>query len=246
MKEKYIYILFFISVFMNAQVGIQTITPQAQLDIISSNSGLLIPRVALTSLTVQLPVTNPQGGNIVESTLIYHNGTNGILAGFYYWDTAKWQGIGKADETRGLQFYALTGNGTSPNIDKSGLNFTIVNSGLWTGNLNDAARIAIRTGDNYMIMFSGTLVVETAGNFQLQSTSDDGARVVIDNIPVLNRWIDQGTTTFDGATVFLAKGKHKIEFWYYERQLGEFMQFNWLQNANGTTGVVNANSFIIE
>jgi PA14 domain len=229
-----------------SQVGIQTTSPQAQLDIIATNRGLLIPRVALTALNTELPITNPQGGSIVESTLVYHNGTNGITAGFYYWDSTKWQGFGKPNETTGLQYYALTGNGTSPNIDKSGLNFTIVNSGLWTGDLNDAARIAIRTGDNYMIMFSGTLVVETAGNFQLQSRSDDGARVVIDNIPVLNRWVDQGTTTFDGATVFLAKGKHKIEFWYYERQLGEFMQFNWLQNANGTTGVVNANSFIIE
>lgn len=245
-KSPLVIIAVLLANFCFSQVGIGTTTPSAQLEVHASNRGILIPRVDLTSLTTQAPVTNPNGGSLVTSTLVYHSGLNGIIAGYYYWDGTKWQGIGKADETRGLQFFAFTGNGSSPNIDKSNFNLTIVNSGLWTGLLNDASRSAIRTGDNYTIMFRGTLVVETAGNFQLQSTSDDGSRVVIDGIPVLNRWIDQGAAPFNGSTVFLAKGKHSIEFWYYENSGSEFMQFNWLQNANGSTGIVNANSFIIE
>lgn len=231
---------------INAQIGIQTTTPQAQLDVTATDRGILIPRVALTSLTVQLPVTNPQGGHIVESTLVYHNGTNGITAGYYYWTGTKWQGIGKANETNGLQFFAFSGNSSSPTIDKSNFNMTVVNSGIWTGLLNDACKSSIRNGDNYTIMFTGTLVVETPGNFQLQSVTDDGGRIVIDDVPVLNKWIDQGLTTFNSTTVFLARGKHKIEFWFYENTGGDFMQFNWVQNANGTTGTVNASSFIIE
>ncbi|HLO72578.1 MAG TPA: PA14 domain-containing protein [Flavobacterium sp.] len=229
-----------------AQIGIGTTTPNAQLDITSTTQGLLIPRVDLTSLNIQAPVINPKGGSLAVSTIVFHNGTNGITAGYYYWDGTKWQGIGKADENRGLQFYAFTGNGVSPNVDKSNFSLSLVNSGLWSGSLNDACRNTIRTGDNYTIMFTGTLVVETPGNFQLQSTSDDGSRVVIDGIPVLNRWIDQGPTAFNSSTIYLAKGRHKIEFWYYENTGSEFMQFNWLQNANGTTGIVSANSFVIE
>lgn len=242
----FLFVFLFVANITHAQIGIETTSPQAQLDITSTNRGILIPRVALTSLTVQLPVTNPQGGSIAVSTLVYHNGANGISAGYYYWTGTNWQGLAKADDTRGLQFFAFSGNTNSPNIDKSNFNMTIVNSGLWTGLLNDACRSTIRTGDNYTILLTGTLVVETAGNFQIQSSSDDGARVVIDNIPVLNRWIDQGNTVFNGTTVFLSKGKHKIEFWYYENTGGEFMQFSWLQNANGSTGVINANSFIVE
>jgi hypothetical protein len=245
-KKFYLYILLFVVTSINAQIGIETTTPQAQLDITSNNKGILIPRVALTSLTVQLPVTNPQGGNIVESTLVYHNGTNGISAGYYYWTGSIWQGLAKSDDTRGLQYYAFSGNNSSPNTEKSNLTMSIVNSGLWTGALNDACRGSIRTGDNYTIVFTGTLVVDTPGNFQIQSNSDDGARVIIDNIPVLNRWVDQGVTIVNGNTIYLSKGKHKIEFWYYENSGSEFMQFSWLQNANGATGVINASSFIVQ
>jgi hypothetical protein len=248
MKKKIplVVITILLSTLSYSQVGVGTTTPSAHLDVNSTNQGLLIPRVDLTSLNNEKPIINPSGGNIQISTLVYHKGTNGINPGYYYWDGTKWQGIGKAEENKGLQYYAFTGNAASPNIDKSNLNLTIVNSGLWTGSLNDACRSSIRTGDNYTIMFKGTLVVETAGNFQLQSTSDDGTRVVIDGIPVLNRWIDQGSAAFNGSTIYLAKGKHNIEFWYYENSGSEFMQFNWLQNANGATGTVNASSFIVE
>lgn len=245
-KSPLVIIIMLLSTLSYSQVGVGTTTPSAQLDVNSTNQGLLIPRVELTALNNEKPIINPNGGNIQISTLVFHKGTNGINAGYYYWDGAKWQGIGKAEENKGLQYYAFTGNATSPNIDKSNFNLTIVNSGLWTGSLNDACRSSIRTGDNYTIMFTGTLVVETAGNFQLQSTSDDGSRVVIDGIPVLNRWIDQGSAAFNGSTISLAKGKHTIEFWYYENSGSEFMQFNWVQNANGTTGIVNASSFIVE
>lgn len=75
---------------MQAQVGVGITAPEAELDITSTTRGLLIPRVALTSLAVEAPVTNPQGGGIPESTLIYHDGSNAITAGFYYWDGSQW------------------------------------------------------------------------------------------------------------------------------------------------------------
>ena len=242
---KKIILILLLNFSLHAQVGINTTTPAAELEINSSTRGLLIPRVSLTSLTIEAPVTNPQGGGLVESTLVYHDGSNGIPSGFYYWNITKWESIAK-NNNRGLQFYAFTGSGSSPNINKTNFNFNIVNSGIWTGLLNDASRSAIQTGDNYMILFTGTLVVENAGNFRIRSTSDDGARVYIDGIPVLNRWIDQGTTAFDGTEVFLARGNHKIEFWYYENTGSEFMQFEWLSNANGSSGVIDARSFIID
>lgn len=118
MKKYSLTILFtFIYYFSLAQVGIGTTSPSAQLDVTSTTQGILIPRVDLTSLTIQAPVINPKGGALVVSTMVFHNGTNGIIAGYYYWDGAKWQGIGKAYENRGLQFYAFSGNGASPNID---------------------------------------------------------------------------------------------------------------------------------
>ncbi|NTW32871.1 MAG: hypothetical protein HGB12_09635 [Bacteroidetes bacterium] len=58
----------------------------AMLDVSSTNQGMRIPRVALTSITSASPVTNP-----VNSLLVYDSatvsGVNGVSPGYYYWDT---------------------------------------------------------------------------------------------------------------------------------------------------------------
>ena len=90
-------LLFFLLLTFNfslSQVGIGTTNPEATLDISSSNGGLLIPRVSLTNLSTSAPVVNPQGGAIAQSTLIYHDGTNAITAGFYYWSGSVWIPLG--------------------------------------------------------------------------------------------------------------------------------------------------------
>lgn len=248
--KKYYLLLSLVTVFkMSAQVGVGTIVPTAQLDVVATDRGILIPRVDLTSLTVAAPVTNPQGGALVVSTMIYHNGTNGINAGYYYWDGARWQGIGTSTDTKGLQYYMFSGtSGTSPATEKSTITATFESSGIWNGALDNVAMDAIRNGvnDNFMILFTGTLVVETAGVFRFKANTDDGARIIVDGIPVLNYWIDQSSVDRESVSFTLAKGKHKIEFWFYEHLVTQEMIFSWLLNPSGLTGVVNANSFIIE
>ena len=69
-------------------VGIGTATPaaSAKLDVTSTNSGLLIPRVALTITTSPLPVTAP-----ATSLLVYNTATVAdVTPGYYYWDGAVW------------------------------------------------------------------------------------------------------------------------------------------------------------
>ncbi|NTW31368.1 MAG: LamG domain-containing protein [Bacteroidetes bacterium] len=60
----------------------------AMLDVSSTNQGIRIPKVALTSSTSPLPITNP-----VNSLLVYDSITTGdITPGYYYWDAtaSKW------------------------------------------------------------------------------------------------------------------------------------------------------------
>ncbi len=78
-----------------AQVGVNTTTPNAALDIQSTNNGVLIPRVQLTDALDIVTVVNPAGGALSTSTLVYNITPAGIApnivtAGFYYWDGAKW------------------------------------------------------------------------------------------------------------------------------------------------------------
>jgi hypothetical protein len=58
----------------------------AMLDIKSSNKGLLMPRVALTSTSSALPITSPD-----SSLMVYNTATAGnVTPGYYYWNGAKW------------------------------------------------------------------------------------------------------------------------------------------------------------
>ncbi|MEC4049813.1 hypothetical protein OX284_010270 [Flavobacterium sp. SUN046] len=109
-SKKIIFFFFLISYLKSsAQVGVNTTTPSAQLDIVSSNQatpsntdGILIPRINA------FPVTNPTASQ--QSMMVYLTTTSGSnQPGFYYWDntSTSWKGIGSTG-------WALTGNsGTS-------------------------------------------------------------------------------------------------------------------------------------
>ena len=112
MKLK-IFLLFFLVISATgsyAQIGIQTNTPDASsaLDIVSTNKGLLIPRVTLTSnLNNSSPVTNPATG-----LLVFNTGANQPV-GLYFWNGSSWKlfnvGIVSAD------YWNVKGNaGTNP------------------------------------------------------------------------------------------------------------------------------------
>lgn len=85
------------SISMNfAQVGINTTIPQGMLDINSTNQGVIFPKVMLTDTNNQLPVVNPNGGNLAIGTIVYNSNTSGtapnnVSPGYYYWNGTKWQ-----------------------------------------------------------------------------------------------------------------------------------------------------------
>ena len=93
------------------QVGIGTTNPSSSsaLDINSTNSGLLIPRISLTSTTDVVTVPSPE-----TSLLIYNRATiSDVVPGFYYWDT-KWNLL--QDSATSIN-WKLTGNNiTSDNF----------------------------------------------------------------------------------------------------------------------------------
>jgi hypothetical protein len=98
MKNLYLYLfLLLLSSSAFAQVGIGTTTLQgdAMLQLESTNKGLLIPRINLTSLTTFAPLTGTQ----VESLLVYNTNTT-TGPGYFYWSVAdlRWKNIdGSAD-----------------------------------------------------------------------------------------------------------------------------------------------------
>lgn len=95
MKKKINIILYgcllFASQISWGQVGINRGSPKATLEI---NSSMLMPRVALLSITDAVTVTNPQGGALVDGTMVYNTGAATLKQpGFYAWINGKWSFI---------------------------------------------------------------------------------------------------------------------------------------------------------
>ncbi|HTE32679.1 MAG TPA: hypothetical protein VK666_20000, partial [Chryseolinea sp.] len=62
----------------------------AMLDIIATDKGLLIPRVALTATNVAGPITSPATSLLVFNTVAAGTTPNNVIPGYYYWSGLAW------------------------------------------------------------------------------------------------------------------------------------------------------------
>tara|TARA_R110000850_G_scaffold182360_1_gene307831 strand:- start:93218 stop:94585 length:1368 start_codon:yes stop_codon:yes gene_type:complete len=116
-------VFLFCTTLFYAQVGIGTTSPAggAMLDIDSDNSGIIIPRVALTVTTDQAPITDPTP---VIGLMVFNTATvNDVTPGFYFWEglptgwvritsgaSTDWSRSGNAGTISGTNFIGTTDN----------------------------------------------------------------------------------------------------------------------------------------
>lgn len=97
--------IFIIPYWSFGQVGVQTDNPDPSsvLDVVSTDKGVLVPRIILTAdLSNPDPVTNPATG-----LLIFNGGAN-QTAGFYFWNGAAWEALGGSTSADGA--WMIEGN----------------------------------------------------------------------------------------------------------------------------------------
>ncbi|MCZ4242370.1 hypothetical protein [Pedobacter punctiformis] len=77
-----------------AQQGFGTNSPASSsvIDMVATDKGALLPRIALTSITVAAPVSTPVNGLTVFNTATAGTAPNNVTPGYYYWSTisSKW------------------------------------------------------------------------------------------------------------------------------------------------------------
>lgn len=205
----------------NAQVGIGTTNPQAQLEVSGGNVRFSDYGSGTQTGTDQYLLGVNADGDVIE--------------------------VDKKElDNRGLQFYVFEEYARRAELEnKRGLPVP-VNSGHLTGNLDNGTRTALRPGNStYTLHFIGTLKVEKSGSFEFTATSDDGSAIYIDNVLVLDNW---GTHSATGVTaqINLAAGEHRIEFWYSEFLGTETMLFEWGDNPDGYSGVIEGKQFFVK
>lgn len=154
MKRKLLLITFISSIGLFAQVGVGTTTPRGALDINSSTTGMIPPRVALTATNVAAPVVNPQGGALVPGTLVWNTNTAGsiptnVAPGMYYWDGTRW--------------ISLAG---SP----GGLDWSIIGNGGIDGGITGVTGVPATTGTHFIGTYDTT-------NFDIRTSGLHAARV---------------------------------------------------------------------
>lgn len=69
------------------------------------------------------------------------------------------------------------------------------------------------------------------GDYELAATADDGVRLYVDGMLVVDKWIDQGPTTYR-TTLPLDGGPHKIAMEYYENGGGAVARFGYTRIAD--------------
>ena len=190
-----------------AQVGIGTETPNpsSQLEVISENRGVLIPRIALTSDTDQTTIST---GN-VESLLVYNTSTNATLTpGYYYWYQGSWQRLtAESDLPDNIvywdvvnnQFIYVDENGVIQIIDLSDLETLTVltDNGDGTFTYTDEA-------GNDVTFDANTTSMTDNGDGTYTFTNANGDEITID-VPAdvvnnFNEIVNSGPVTINGTT----------------------------------------------
>lgn len=87
----------------------------AMLDISSSNKGMLIPRVALSSISDNTTIASPAPSLLVFNT---NNGiTGGNGAGYYFWNSSQWVKLLSLSDVGVFSGWSLTGNAGTGNTN---------------------------------------------------------------------------------------------------------------------------------
>ena len=104
--------------FSQVAIGTTIIENGVQFKVESSNSGVLIPRIALTSRNVVAPVTaTPPAGTLIYNTVTSGNFPYNVVPGFYYWDGLEWRAIADTKINKTVKF---RNNTTSINFSTAG------------------------------------------------------------------------------------------------------------------------------
>jgi hypothetical protein len=173
-----------------AQIGIGTTTPEGAIDVAGANSGLLFPRVALTSTLDLTTVVNPNGGNLAVGTTVFNTnnsnlGANDVQLGVYTFDGTQWQPQFSRED---YALYKQTGGCFRAPIQSGALEYAT------------ASRLEGLDGATFTPKYSGMYRIEVKTNF--------GAGKINDFTTGSESYISLATS--EGAFFFKLEGNGRV------------------------------------
>ena len=142
---------------------------------------------------------------------------NGLTARYY------------RDPGTGAHFATLTVTRVDPTV-----NFT------W----GSAAPATGVTADNFSVRWTGQVQAPVTGTYRFATVSDDGIRLWVNGVRIINNWTDHAPTTNTSAAVSLAAGvKYTITLEYYEKAGGATARLQWSYTGQALQVIPQARLF---
>ncbi len=87
----------------------------------------------------------------------------------------------------------------------------------WTTNGTGFASVA---KTNYTVRWTGAVYAPTTGTYTFRTTSDDGVRLWVNDVLVIDKWIGQGSTAYETPALSLTAGRASSIRLDYQQQTG--------------------------
>ncbi len=185
-------------------------------------------RTAVVGATRTINAPSPQGtsgfATWSDGGAQQHNVTVGTANVTY---TASYSIVCPVGQFR-AQYYnnlTLSGNPVLTRCEAYPLNYNWGNGGPGSG---------VNT-NNFSARWQGRFDF-TGGSYTFTTQSDDGVRLWVDSVQLINFWTDHAPTTRT-ATQTVAAGEHEVRVEYYEKTGGAVLQVSWAGGGSGEANV---------
>ncbi len=81
--------------------------------------------------------------------------------------------------------------------------------------------------DTFGIIWSGGLHVPSSGEYRFYTVSDDGVQLFVNDVLVIDHWIDQSATEWSGTITLTGGTTYPIRLVYYENQVDATIRLLW-------------------
>jgi hypothetical protein len=102
----------------------------------------------------------------------------------------------------------------------------------------DGAPASSVNADKFSVRWTGQVESPVSGNYIFSTVSDDGVRLWVNGVQIINNWTDHGNTTDTSVPIALTAGqKYDIRMEYHENSGGAVAQLMWAYPGVGTQDI---------
>jgi hypothetical protein len=77
------------------------------------------------------------------------------------------------------------------------------------------------------VRWTGQVLAQLTETYTFSTTADDGIRLWVNGVQLVNDWVDQGPTTQSGTIALVAGQEYPIKIEYYQNTGGDVAELTW-------------------